>query len=350
MSEEPERGRSAGERLAVFIAFGLLAWATYRVVQPLLGALLLAAALTTLIRGFYRLVERRLHGRRRLAAVLTELALFVCVLAPLAALGTYLVRHLITEVTQLVTDLRAGSGTVERLVAHLGPLADPVRQFIDELRPRLTEAAPELTQKFARFATSLGSTLAHIGIGLFILVLALYYFLVDGAVWWQRIERLVPLPADEVRLFGERFHQVSVAVLAGNLGTALAQGAVGTVGYLIFGAPLPLVWGMVTAFAALIPGIGTILVWAPLSVAVGVSRGWFWGVGLALYGVLVVATVDNVVRPLLTRRGLAIHPLAIFVAVFGGVASLGLVGLFLGPLVVALAITALDVYERHLKR
>ena len=100
-------------------------------------------------------------------------------------------------------------------------------------------------------------------------------------------------------------------------------------------------------YAALVPLVGPALVWLPVALAVGVEHGWLRGGGLALYGLLVVGTVDNVVRPLLAKRGLQLHPLCVFVGVFGGMLAFGFVGLFVGPLVVALMITVLDVYERH---
>jgi sporulation protein YlmC with PRC-barrel domain len=140
---------------------------------------------------------------------------------------------------------------------------------------------------------------------------------------------------------------VSLAVLVGNLGTAFAQAAAATLGYFIFGAPVPLIWGAATLFAALIPLVGPALVWVPMAIVVGVGHGWLRGAGLALYGLLVVSTVDNVVRPLLTKRGLQLHPLLVFVAVFGGMLAFGFVGLFVGPFVIALLITVLEVYERH---
>lgn len=345
MSEAPATGRRTGERLVLALALGLTAYVTYLTVRPLLLALVLAAALATLTRPYARWAERRLRGRRRLASALTEIALFVCVLAPIGALGTFIIERLVVEITQLAAEVRAGGGPLERLADHFGPLAPLFRRLAADVRPRLTHAAPELAKQAARLAASAGADLAHAGIALFILILALYYFLVSGSQWRARIERLLPLSADELRLFADRFHQVSVAVLVGHLGTAMAQGVVALGGYFLFRAPVPLVWGVLTAAAALIPGIGSLLVWGPVSIVVGIEHGWLWGLGLALYGVLVISSVDNLLRPVLTRRGLRIHPLAIFIAIFGGIASFGLAGIFYGPLVIAIAITVLDVYE-----
>jgi predicted PurR-regulated permease PerM len=332
----------------IFLAVVLLIYFAYLTTRPVLLALVAAAAIASLATRFFAWLVRRLRGRRRLAAVLAVLTLSVCVFAPFGILGTVVVQRLVVEGTELVHNIgQGGSLSVERLAPHLGPLGPPLERAAAELRPKLMAAAPEIASSIGAFATYAGQAAVHIGIGLFLFAIALYYCLLDGHAWRERAVRLIPLPQAETRMFFERFRQVSAAVLVGNFGTALVQAAVATLGYFIFGASVPLIWGAATLFAALLPLVGPALVWLPVALMVGIEHGWLRGGGLSLYGILVVGTVDNIVRPLLTKRGLQLHPLWVFVGVFGGVLAFGFVGLFTGPLVVALAITVLDVYERH---
>jgi predicted PurR-regulated permease PerM len=333
----------------VFIAVLLLIYFAYLTTRPVLLAIVLAAAAASLATPLFTWMVRRLRGRRRLAAVLSVLVLFVGMVGPLGFLGSVVVRRLVLEGTALVHDLgQGGSLSVERLAPRLGPLGPPFERAAAELRPKLMAAGPQIASRLGGFAAAAGRAALRIGIGVFLFAIALYYFFLDGHRWREHVVRLVPLPPADTRMFFERFHQVSIAALVGNLGTALAQAAAATLGYFIFGAPVPLIWGAATLFAALIPLVGPALVWLPVAVVVGIDRGWLHGGGLALYGLLIVGTVDNIVRPLLTRRGLQLHPLWVFIAVFGGMLAFGFVGLFVGPLVVALMITVLDVYERHL--
>jgi predicted PurR-regulated permease PerM len=108
----------------------------------------------------------------------------------------------------------------------------------------------------------------------------------------------------------------------------------------------PLLWAVATAFASFIPLFGTALVWGPLALVLGVTHGPLRGLLLAGYGIIVVGLSDNVARPLLMERQLGVHPLFVFLAVFGGLASFGFAGLFLGPLIMALTVAALDLYEQ----
>jgi predicted PurR-regulated permease PerM len=337
----------AGDVL-IFIAVLLLIYFAYLTTRPVLVAILLAAAVASLATRFFAWMVRRLRGRRRLAALVSVLLLFVGVFAPFGFLGTVVVRRLVVEGTELAHGLeRGGPLSVERLAPRLGPLGPPLERAASELRPKVMAAGPQIARSLGAFVATAGRAALRIGIALFLIAVALYYFFLDGQRWRERVVRLVPLPPADTRMFFERFHRVSVAVLVGNLGTALIQASAATFGYFIFGAPVPLIWGAATLFAALIPLVGPALVWLPVALVVGVGHGWLRGGGLALYGLLIVGTVDNVVRPLLTKRGLQLHPLLVFIAVFGGMLAFGFVGLFVGPLVIALMITVLDVYERH---
>jgi predicted PurR-regulated permease PerM len=332
----------------VLLAVLLLIYFAYLTTRPVLLAIVIAAAVASLATRFFAWMVRRLRGRRRLAAGLSVLLLFVGVLAPFGFLGTIVVQRLVVEGTELAQGLEHGGPlSVERLAPRLGPLGPPLERATSELRPKLMAAGPHIASRLGAFVAMAGRAMLRIGIGLFLVAVALYYFFLDGHRWRERVVRLVPLPAADTRMFFDGFHRVSVAVLVGNLGTALTQAVAATLGYFIFGAPVPLIWGAATLFAALIPLVGPALVWVPVAFVVGVQHGWLRGGGLALYGLLIVGTVDNVVRPLLTKRGLQLHPLLVFIGVFGGMLAFGFVGLFAGPLVVALMVTVLDVYERH---
>lgn len=333
----------------MMLAVLLLLYVAYLTVRPVLVSILLAAALASLVAPLFRWVLRRLRGRRKLASLCVVVMTFVGILAPMGFLATVVTQRLIVEGTELAHSLQSGGPpSIERVAAHLGPLRGPVERAAADVRPKLAAAAPQIAGKLGSFVAAISRAALRIGIGLFLLAVALYYFFLDGRRWRERFVKVVPLPERDTRTFFDSFHRVSVAVVVGNLGTALAQALAATLGYFLFGAPVPLIWGAATLFAALIPLVGPALVWLPAALAVGIGHGWLRGSGLAIYGILIISTVDNVVRPLLTRRGLQLHPLFVFIAVFGGIISFGIAGLFVGPLVVALVVTVFEVYERHL--
>lgn len=332
----------------LLLALLLLLYVAYLTVRPVLVSIVLAAAVASLSSPFNRWIVRRLHGRRRLGSFVSVIVVFLCVFVPFGLLATLVIQRLVSEITELAHALQTGGPlSIEHVAARLGPLGAPFERALADLRPRITAAAPQIAAHLGSFVAAASRAALQIGVGVFLLAIALYYFLLEGRRWRARVVHLVPLRAEDTQMFFDRFHRVSSAVLIGNFGTALAQALAATLGYVLFGAPVPLVWGAATLFAALIPVIGPALIWLPVALAVGVGHGWLRGVGLAIYGVLIISTVDNVVRPLLTKRGLQLHPLLVFIAVFGGVLSFGFAGLFVGPLVMALLVAVLDVYERR---
>lgn len=338
-----------GERAAFVVGFALALYGAYVTVRPVLLIIVLAAAIASLAFGLFRRIARRLGGRRKLAAVVTVFALFLGIFVPLGTLAGVLIQRAVVETAAVASEVRHDGEPLHRLATKLGPVGRPFERLARQVQPRIASTIPTIAQRAAQAAAAVGGAIVQLVTGSFLLAIGLYYFFLDGEGWRERLIRLMPLPAAEVKLFLDQFRRVSLAVLLGNLGTAVGQGAVATVGYVLFGAPLPVLWGIVTIVAALVPLVGSALIWVPLSIVLALQHGVWRGIGLAAFGVLAIGGIDNLLRPLLTRRGLRMHPFLSFVAIFGGVATYGFPGLFLGPLVIALAVTVIDLYERRLR-
>jgi predicted PurR-regulated permease PerM len=344
-ASSPPSSSSRGETIALAVLVVASLWLAYRLTRPLLLVLAAAAAAASLLTGPCARLTRRLRGRRRTGAAATVALLLLGILGPVIGLGGWAAHRLLGEAIEAIATLPAARPMLERLAHHAGPLQPVVSSALGSLSPKLANWMPAVAQALSHSITVAGHAAVEIAIGLFLFALALYYFLLDGAAWAARLVTLVPLPDDDVRLFLTRFRQTAAGILIGNVGTAATQATVATIGYLIFGAPLPLFAGALTFLAALVPLVGPTLAWLPLAIYLGFTRGTVSGVGLGLYGLLVVSTVDNVVRPLLTGRVLPLHPLLLFVAVLGGITTGGAAGLFWGPFIMALAVTSVELWE-----
>jgi predicted PurR-regulated permease PerM len=341
MKDETQSWFPGGERVASWLVLFTVLYLAYRTLRPVLLVVVLAAALVSLTSRMFEWLVQRFRGRRRLASALMVFTLLVAVLGSLVLLGAVVLTRVISEASTLA---QSHTASVNMVAQRLGPLGPWVERAVSEIRPQLAQRVPALIERGAQLFQQIGQAASYLGVGLFLLAVTLYYFYLNGPRWRDELIRLLPLPPNDVRTFIARFHQVSLAVLVGNVGTAVVQGIVGTIGYVIVGAPAPFVFGVITALAALLPMVGTALVWIPLAAWMAISQSWIRALILVAYGLLVIGTVDNVARPLLTRRGLRENPLLIFLAVFGGLSTFGVAGLFLGPLVMALTITVLDLY------
>jgi len=183
------------------------------------------------------------------------------------------------------------------------------------------------------------ATFAVVGIATF--VSAFYVFLLEGPRLQEWLLSHAPLRREHFQRFSDAFAEVGRGLLVGVGLTAVLQGAVATCGYAALGVPQPLVLGVVTMFASLIPSIGSGLVWLPVAAGLVLTGRPGAAVAMLLIG-CVVSLVDNVLHPVLARYGhLRLHGLLIFIAMLGGLAIFGPGGLILGPLLTRLAVEAL---------
>jgi predicted PurR-regulated permease PerM len=333
-----------GEQVAFFILVIAVVGGTAYMLWPILVGPFLGLATGSLLR---RVVERRSSPLKRqiTASAITTVAA-VLVLGPVCGVLIWTAQAVANEVVELSTRVDELDGMIEAAADRAGPLGPQLRGGPGELTRQLANALPMLAQKAGGFASAVGAFLAQFMVGLLLYCLALYYTLLEGAAWRTRFIRALPLRdtiADELL---SHFRQVSVSVIVGGLGTTLVQIVAAAIGYWLFDFEAPLFWALVTGVASFVPFVGTALVFIPLSLAHGFEFGWLQGLLVFGYGVIVIGTVDNLVRPLLVRAGLDIHPLLVFLAVFGGLASFGLIGIFTGPLLMATTISALQLYEK----
>jgi predicted PurR-regulated permease PerM len=186
------------------------------------------------------------------------------------------------------------------------------------------------------FLGALG-TVANFTVMLFVL----FFFLRDGERIAEAALRLVPLEEPRKQRLLHHMQGVTRAVVFGTAATALLQGLLVGIGFVIAGLPSPVVFGVLAAVLSVVPFGGTALVWGPAVVWLFVDQRYGYGIFLAAWGAAVVGLADNFVKPLLISGRAEVPTLAVFIGVLGGLAAFGLVGLFLGPLVIALAIALL---------
>jgi predicted PurR-regulated permease PerM len=335
-------------RLVLALLAALALVLTVLMVRPFASALFVAAVFAAALHPFSERVARLLRGRRSLAAGLVTLMVVLAVVGPVATLTAMLVRQ-VGEGLRWAREALQSQG-LEGLLGYLpGFLRDWAAELLAQLPQGTQEIQALLEREGAGAAKAIGSVVSATGTALVQVVLflvAFFFLLVDGAALVQWIKEGVPLKPGQAAELLEDFRRVTVAVLASTIATAGAQAALALLGYLVAGVPNALFFGFVTFAVALVPiGLATLMVigLAVLKIATGHLLA---GIFLAAWAVGVVATIDNVVKPLLMRRGLAIHPVVIFFAFIGGMAAFGPLGLLLGPLVVAFLIAVVRLYRR----
>jgi len=215
----------------------------------------------------------------------------------------------------------------------------------------LNRVASQLISESSKFIFSLPAKF----LGAFITIFVMFYCLLDGPEMISSFWKVIPASHHHRKQISTQLSEVTSVLVYGAIMIALLQGFVGGVGFLIFGLGSPVLWGLVMALVSLIPFGGTAFVWLPagayLVVINAMDSDWGGvarGIGLLIYGTLIISTVDNLVRPRLVSSKARIHPVLVLVGVLGGLSVFGFIGMFLGPLVLALAITIGRIYLKNI--
>jgi predicted PurR-regulated permease PerM len=306
-------------------------------IVPFWAPLVLAAWAAIVARPLHRFVSKRVHRRKGGAALVTVL-LVVLFLTPLSIVTLSLAGAAVDLGNRLL-ESKSGVEALRYLAIDGGTRAFDIQKL--ELEKLL-----ELAQQHG--ASALGVARVLFGaatvsvIGLVTFVAAFYTFLLEGPRLHEWLLVHSPLERGQFHRISQAFAEVGHGLLIGVGLTALLQGAAATLGYLACGVPQPLVLGLVTVFASLIPAFGAGLVWGP--VTAGLLLGGRPAAALAMLAIgCLVSLLDNVLRPLFARYGqLRLHGLLLFVAMLGGIAVFGPGGLLLGPLFVRLAVEGLS--------
>ncbi len=323
----------------------------YRVLLPFLAAIAWAIILAVAFQRPWSFLERRMPRHRNLAAAVLTLAIAAGVLVPAGLLVGVLANQVIGMATKVTTGLSA-----EEVRSFSDFVALPkVASALDSVRI-WAGVSPEAFQKLAagiitRVSAVAGALSGKLVLGVFdamltiLLVVFLLFFLFrDGERMAAAALDLLPTGADSRDRMSRSLQSMLAAILRGSLLCALAQGLLGAIGWWIAGLPSPVLAGVMMAVVSLLPVGGTALVWLPGAV-------WAWATGhhtaavfLFLWGLVVtVLLVDTVLRPTLVQGADELTTLIVFLGVFGGLAAFGLLGLFIGPLVLAIAVALVEV-------
>lgn len=310
----------------------------YWLIGDFVLALLVAAVFATLLHPIYLRVLGALGDRKAVASALTVLLSLVLVVVPLSLFLAVVAGEAI-EISESATEWIAAqtgeSGTLQRQLEQ-----DPDLQKLLPYQDAIMEKAGELASEAGSFvaqglADSAKGT-AEFFLMLFVMLYAMFFFLIDGRMIIDEVLRFTPLSADDkTRLLGT-FASVGRATIKGTVIIGLVQGALAGLAFWIAGIGGAVFWGVVMGVLSVLPGIGAALVWVPAVIFLGLDGQVGAAVGVGLWCAVVVGTADNVLRPLLIGKDTEMPDLLVLLTTLGGLALFGFPGLVIGPLIGAL--------------
>jgi predicted PurR-regulated permease PerM len=346
IAERPSDPNPRGGLAFFLVLLGLITFGFIGMISDLLPVMFWAAVLAIVFDGTHRHLLQRSPDRRNRAALLTVLIVLGVVVIPITVVGLILAE----ETVMIYGKIKAGEFHPDQVVAEIGrrlpALENEIAKFgvsVQQQTEALAKLAGHLVEAIGSVALKSTQDIGRLFIEFTLMLYLLFFFVRDGRAIVAGMKRCLPIGNEiEDRLFA-RFASVSRATVKGALLVAVVQGALGGVIFVILGVPGAVIWGLVMIVLSLLPAAGAGLVWVPVAVILLIHGHYGKGIVLILFGIFVISTIDNILRPLLMRGSTGMPDYLILISTLGGITAFGLSGLLIGPVIAALFLTCWEV-------
>lgn len=341
------------------IFFVFIIFLAYLIVKPFVTAILTSAILAYVFYPLYKAVNKKIRRKNISALIVSILIIFMLTVPFLFILGaiTRESQFVYIKAKQIFTTGDVFSiGCAPGAETSACKFSKLLGGFIGipKVRYHLEDSIERITTSVSEGASRFVFSIPTIFLNIFVTFFTTFYLFKDGKKLMDKIKRLLPLKLHHQKQILQQLDETTYAIIYGSLLIAAIQGGVGAIGFYLFGVSSPLMWGIMMAILALLPFIGTALIWLPVS-AVVIVQGFsmnstgtiFRGIGLLLYGALIISTIDNILKPHVIGKRARIHPVLVLLGVLGGIAFFGFIGFVIGPLILALFVNFIEIYERE---
>ena len=342
------------------LLFLLVIYLSWIVVKPFIGAILSGTVLAYVFYPLYKWLKKRIK-HENLAALI--IALFIIVAAVLPVVFLFQSTAEEAQYLYIRAKQKVVSGNILGLTCEgQTNLACRVQNSVQSLigNPQVNLYLQDTIGKGTTFILGRVSdfllSLPVVALNIFVAFFIMFYLFKQGDLLMQRVKSWMPLTKYHQDHIFKALKEIMFAVVYGSVIVAIIQGVLGGLGFLIFGVASPIAWGLIMIIFAFVPFLGTAFVWGPAAIAliiIGLAENntlTLWrGIGLFLWGVLIVGTSDNLLKPYIIGERAQIHPVLVLLGVLGGLVVFGFIGLLIGPIILALFMTFIHLYERERK-
>lgn len=322
--------------LFLFLSVSLL---SLYVIKSFIVATITAALLSYIFYPQFKKLNRLVKSKG-ICSMIMLAAILLIVIIPVF----FVINALLVEASGMYQNVKA---------LNLAPLSNIVSRYIGE-EIDLTVYYADIISRVVKFivgsASDFAFSLPQKILVLFVIIFLMYYFFKEGDLLIDKLKHLVPLDHAYQADISKEFNKMLGATIYGVIVTAVIQGLIGTIGLIVFDVSSPMIWGAIMVIAAMIPLIGTWVIWLPASIFKIFNGELFNGIGLLLYGVLFVSVIDNIIKPKLISGKSEVHPALVLLGVIGGLKTFGFMGIILGPLILGMFYTLFVFYLNRIKK
>jgi predicted PurR-regulated permease PerM len=339
--------------LFFFLTFCFLLYQFYRILSDFIGPLSFAALLAFVFYPLYRPLRRLLAGRDGLAATLMTTAVVLLVMVPTFYLFVLITRESVSlyqDVSEFVTSGRTHEIMEQVRASRLGQFWSALGPSLEELKIDIPQLLLRGSQAVSGFlvaqAPAAAANVFRFVVNFFFAVFAMFFFFRDGERMIRALRDLIPMEAANKDAVIGRFSETLSAVVLGSVLTGAAQGILGGIAYWALGVPFAVLLAGATAFLSLVP-FGGPLVWIGVAVYFAIDADYWRAIIMAAWGILVIGTADNFIRPLIIGGRTEIPTVLLFFGILGGLQAYGFIGMFIGPAIIAILVAFARIFREQ---
>jgi predicted PurR-regulated permease PerM len=330
----------------------LVLYYSYVIIKPYLIDIFMALVLFFTAKPLFLGLSHLLRGRRGLASALTCLLLALIILIPLFSLLTIVASQALEFSGTVSQGLQTGhlwqwvAAKTDLLKEYLARLNLPLPPEQIKLEGIVQTALTHASAFIYTNAVGLLKGFTYFFFDLILVLFVTFFMFLQGDGFIEEIKKLSPLEAAHNEEIVRETEATIKATLWGTVVVAFIQGALGGVGFLLFGLPQPAFWGTVMIPAAVIPVVGSALIWGPAAVYLLLTGHVGAGIGLVLWGGGLVSIIDNLLKPRLMKGSRSTPTIFILFSILGGITYFGAIGFILGPLILSFLLALLRIYQK----
>lgn len=330
--------------IAIILVLGFL---SYQIIKPFLSPIAWAIVLSIVFYPVYAFAAKRIKWKS-LASLITLGIILLIILGPFSYLSYLLVSELLTLADYLE------SGKLETLKDVLQnpivkPAVDKVLSLLnmteEELNKAIVDNASRLGKELVGKITKGVTDIVTVSLNFIFMVFSLFFFLKDGPEFLNKVRQYLPFSEEQKDRLRGQIRDIVVSTVYGGIAVAIVQGTIAGGAFYLLGISTPVVWGLATSIASFVPLLGASIIWVPVTAFFFITGALWKGIVLAFIGVFGISLVDNILRPIIIGGKTKIPILVIFFSILGGIKLFGLLGIIMGPLVLALFVSVIEIFR-----
>jgi len=348
------------QAIVPFILFALALLLLFKLIQPMITILLSSALLAYISFPLYAWIRRKI-GNKSVSIIAALSLVVIIILIPFSFLAFEVTQQGYYFFNSFSDNVEKGAlfgFSCTSASSKVCALVNQVEKFSSEhlsafgLDEQVRKFTPLFEEKMTDFILSIPFILA----GVLLTVIIAYFILKEWKSILKQLSDILPMRTKTKKRLIHEFGNITYTVIYAQLFVAFVQGVIATIGFYLFGVPFPIVLGVVVAFFALIPNIGTALIWIPASfflMVIGYFAKDYWtmgkGIALFFYGLLIISTIDNLLLAKIVHAKAKVSQILVIIGVIGGAAMFGIVGIFIGPIMLPLLITYFETFKERFR-